>query len=484
MSASCPHRIVIVGGGVAGLSAANRLVEERDRGKLPMEILLLEAEARLGGVVRTIRRDGFLIEAGPDSFITEKPWAIELCRRLGLEGELIGTNDAYRRSFIIRNGRLVPVPEAFYLLAPARLGPFISTPIFSWPGKFRMMLDLFLPRRELDADESLAAFVRRRLGKQALERMAQPMVAGIYTADPETLSLRATFPRFHEMERRHGSIIRALRARVRAPVASGREASGPRYSLFATLRSGMQTIPQTLAGRLTDVTIRTGVRASGVRPGGTRSRWLVQMTSGEEIPATSVCLAIPADRAGFLLSDTDPALAGLLGEIPYASTITLHAAYRREDVPHPLTGFGFVVPAVENREILACTFASVKFAGRAPEGMVLLRAFLGGAARPDIAEKDDKELETSVRREFRALLGIEAAPLFVELHRHPRSMAQYLVGHPDRVRGIADRVLAHPGLALAGNGYEGIGVPDCIHSGERAALDLLRDLPQGPFSPA
>ncbi|MBI3015457.1 MAG: protoporphyrinogen oxidase [Candidatus Tectomicrobia bacterium] len=468
----------MVGGGVAGLAAANRLVEERARGELPLEIILLEAEPRLGGVIRTVRRDGFLIESGPDSFITEKPWAIDLCRRLGLEGELIGTNEACRRSFIIRGGRLMPVPEAFYLLAPARLGPFLSTPIFSWPGKFRMMLDLFLPRRKVDADESLASFVRRRLGKEALERMAQPMVAGIYTADPERLSLRATFPRFHEMERVHGSMIRALRARVRNPSARGQEASGPRYGLFATLRSGMQTIPDTLSARLTDVTIRTGVRVSELRPGGTGSRWLVRTTAGGEIPADALCLAIPADRAGALLNGTDPILAQALGRIPYASTITLHAAYRREDVPHPLTGFGFVVPAVENRDILACTFASVKFPGRAPDGTVLLRAFLGGATRPDLAQRDDAELEAAVHRELCVLLGIEAEPLFVEIHRHPQSMAQYLVGHPDRVREITARVLAHPGLALAGNGYEGIGVPDCIHSGERAAEELLRDFPQ------
>lgn len=472
-SSSNRSTVVIVGGGVSGLAAANRLVEASAGQDAPPRILLLEAGSRLGGVIHTIRRDGFLIESGPDSFITEKPWAVDLARRLGLEGELIGTNEACRRSFIVHDGRLIPVPEAFYLLAPARLRPFISTPIFSWPGKLRMMLDLFLPRRKADADESLASFVRRRLGRQALERMAQPMVAGIYTADPETLSLRATFPRFHEMERRHGSVIRALRARIRTSTARTQEASGPRYGLFATLRSGMETLPATLARRLNDVTVRTDVRVTQLRAGQDRKRWIIRTASEDEIAADALCLAIPADRAGLLLKEADPILSGLLRAIPYASTITLHAAYRRQDVPHLLDGFGFVVPSVEARDILACTFASVKFPGRAPRGKVLLRAFIGGAARPDLSERDDGELEAAVRREFRTLLGIEAQPLFVELHRHPRSMAQYLVGHPDRIQAIAARVRAHPGLALAGNGYEGIGVPDCIRSGEQAADRLL-----------
>lgn len=458
-----PQRVVVVGGGVAGLAAAHRLVENATRGVPSPEVVLLEASSRLGGVVATHARDGFLLEDGPDSFVTDKPWGLALCRRLGLEGELTGTNDAYRRVFVVRDGRLVVVPEGFALLAPTRTLPLLATPIFSLRGKLRMMGEVLVRSRAGDDDESIGAFVRRRMGPEALDRLVEPMVAGIYSADPDALSLKATFPQFLDMERKYGSVIRALRARRRA--ASEPEATGPRYGLFVSLRQGMQALVDALAARLAAVTVRTGVTAAAVEatPGG---RWRVRTSTGEEVSADAVILALPAYASAALLRDVDADLAALLDAIPYATTAVLNMAFRRQDVPHPLDGFGFVSPRAEGREVAACTFSSVKFPGRAPEGADLLRVFASGA-------QDDRALEESARRELRELLGVEAPPLFVEIRRHPRSIAQYPVGHLGRLEAIRARLRPHPGLALAGTGFEGAGVPGGIRSGEVAAEAIL-----------
>jgi oxygen-dependent protoporphyrinogen oxidase len=466
-----PRRIAVIGGGISGLSTAFRLLDRgASGGAAPARVLLLEASTRLGGVIETRRRDGFLVECGPDSFITDKPAGLALCRRLGLDKALLHTNDAFRRVYVVRAGRLVPVPEGFALLAPVRVFPFLATPIFTWRGKLRMAMDLVLPRRKDGGDESVGAFVRRRLGREALDRLVEPMVAGIYTADPETISLRATFPRFYDMEREHRSLIRAMRKRARAARGRGAEASaaGVRYSLFVAPTDGMGSLVDALVARLGEATVRTGTPAAAVEPGGTGARWRVRTESGEAIPADAVCLALPAYAAAKLLRGLDPELADQLDGIPYATTAVLNAAFRREDIPHPLDGFGFVSPAAEHREVLGCTFSSVKFVGRAPEGKVLLRAFIGGWRRPEWAEQDDASLEASVLREFRDLLGIEAPPLWTSVHRWPRSLSQFPVGHLNRLAAIAGRLRNHPGLALAGSGYEGGGVPDCVRSGELA----------------
>jgi oxygen-dependent protoporphyrinogen oxidase len=480
---AAPRRIVVVGGGTAGLATAYRLVELAAARMPPPDILLLDAAPHLGGVLETVRRDGFLVESGPDSFITDKPWGLALCKRLGLAGALLRTNDACRRVYVVRAGRLVPVPEGFYLLAPVRVLPFLATPIFTWRGKLRMAMDLVLPRRTEEGDESVGAFVRRRLGREALDRLVEPMVGGIYTADPDTISLRATFPRFIEMEREHGSVIRGMRARMKAARAARgataeeqtaeSAAAGVRYSLFVTLADGMQSLAHAIATRLAGVTVRTGVAVSAIEPGGPAARWRVRTSAGDTIPADAVALALPAHESARLLRGVDPGLADLLDDIPFATTAVVNVAYRRDDVPHPLDGFGFVSPQAERREILGCTFSSVKFAGRAPEGKVLIRAFVGGSRRPELAERDDAAMEASVRREFRELLGIEAAPLWTSIRRWPRALSQFPVGHLDRLAAIAERLRAHPGLALAGSGYEGGGIPDCVRSGEEAADRLI-----------
>ncbi|MGI9166828.1 MAG: protoporphyrinogen oxidase [Pyrinomonadaceae bacterium] len=473
--------VVVIGGGIAGLAAAHRLIERRRDNPRGFDVMLLEATARLGGVIQTEHRDGFVLERGPDSFISEKPEATELVKRLGLTPHLIKTNQAHRRSFIVRNGKLCPVPEGFQLLAPSRLWPFVTSDIFSWRGKARMAMDLLLPRGNSNghADESLAQFVRRRLGDEALERMAQPMIGGIYTADPEQLSLSATMPRFLEMERKDRSVILAMwkRARQQNKVETG-STSGARYSLFLSLDDGMQMLVERLAARLPATTIQLNSPVESLSYGQSSAQWRVQVNRGASINADAICLAIPPYGAAQLLRESDMKLAEELQGIEYASTATVNLAYEVADTPHALEGFGFVVPFLEKRTIIACTFSSVKFNGRAPEGRVLLRAFVGGALQPEMFALDETEMINRVRTDLRELLGIKNPPLFAELTRWPNSMPQYHIGHLERVKRIKERLSSLPGLTLAGNAYAGPGIPDCIRSGETAADQLIKSLPK------
>ena len=453
------NRIVVVGGGISGLAAAHRLIELGQT-----NVTLVEASPRLGGTIQTQYRDGFLIERGPDSFISEKPEALALAKRLGIESRLIQTNEKYRRSFIVRGGRLRAVPEGFQLLAPSRMWPFLTSDIFSVAGKMRMAADLFMPRKSTNGtqDESLASFVRRRLGQEALERMAQPMVGGIYTADPETLSLRATLPRFLDMERKHRSLILAM---LRQSHVQKSGTSGPRYSLFLSFDRGMQVLVDALAQVNADIRLNT--RVEGLRLN--NQTWTVTTNTGEQFEAEAVCLAVPAYIAASLL---EGGLAAKLRRIKYASTATLNFVYERSAISHPLDGFGFVVPFIEKRSLLACTFSSVKFSGRAPGNHVLLRAFAGGALQPEIFALDESEMAARIEADLRELLGITGKPLFTEVAKWERSMPQYEVGHLDRVNEIENEARKIPGLALAGNSYSGAGIPDCIRSGQAAAESL------------
>ena len=457
------HRVVVVGGGIAGLAAAHRLTElSRERGEA-IDLTLLEARERLGGTIATEHTQGFLIEAGPDSFISEKPWALALAERVGLGTRLVRTDDRFRRIYVLRAGHLLPLPDGFQLLAPARFWPLVSSRLFSWPGKLRMAMDLALPRRMGAEDESLGSFVRRRLGVEALERVAQPLVAGIYTADPDTLSLAATMPRFLEMERTHRSLILALWRAARP--AEG--VSGARWSLFVTFADGMEEFTRALADRLPPGSVRLKERVVGLRREG--ARWRVGLADGSSVDADAVIVGAEAHQAARMVRDLDPSLAHLLEAIPYASSATVTLAYRREEIAHPLDGFGFVVPRIEQRPLLACTFSSVKYPGRAPAGHVLLRVFLGGALDEGILKEDDERMLAIVKAQLKELLGVTAPPLLSRVHRYPASMAQYLVGHLGTVAAIETRVAQLPGLALAGSAYHGVGISDCVHSGEEAA---------------
>lgn len=474
-------RVVIAGAGVAGLACAHRFLAIARERSVPLDLLVLDAADRPGGVIVTERIDGCLVEGGPDCFVSDRPWGIDLCRRAGLADELVGTGEEHRRSFILRGGRLLPIPEGYQLLAPSRILPFASTRILGVAGKLRAACDLVLPRGPAVEDESLASFVRRRFGRETLERLAQPLLAGIYNADPESLSLRATMPRFLELERLHRSVILGLmRARRRAPAAARTGVSGARYSLFVTIRSGLQTLTDRLAATLPAGALRLGAKVARLDPadrpadggpaGGAAERWRVTTYPGESFAADAVVLAMPACAAAPLVRPFDGGLGGLLGEVPYGGAATVTLAYRRADVPHPLDGFGFVVPRCEGRRLVACSFSHVKFPNRAPEGTVLLRAFLDGRTA---GEAGSTEMERIVREELRDILGIAAPPRFVRSFVYPRSMAQYEVGHLARVAAIEAALSRHAGLALAGNGLRGVGLPDCARSGEAAADGIL-----------
>jgi oxygen-dependent protoporphyrinogen oxidase len=456
-------RVAVVGGGITGLAAALRVIE---RGAT---VELLEAGARLGGTIHTIRRDGFVLETGPDSFITDKPWALDLCERMGLAADLVPTRETDRRTYVARGDRLHPLPDGFLLLAPTSLGPLVRSPLFSWAGKLRMALDLVLPRRRDGGDESLAAFVRRRLGREALERVADPLASGIYTGDPERLSLAATMPRFAEMEARHRSLILALRRRA----AEARGVAGARYGLFVSHRDGMGALVDALAARIPERAIHLRTTVEGLER--TSTGWRLR-TGDTSVTADAVVLACPAPVAARLLRPLDGTVASGLETISHASSAILTFGIRSDDVSHGLPGFGFVVPAVDGRDVLACTFSSRKWPGRAPAGHDLVRLFVGGVRRAELLERDDAELVALARRELARFLDYRAEPLFVRVDRWMASMPQYTLGHEARVRGVEQRLARLRTVALAGNAYHGVGIPDCVRSGEAAADAVLAGL--------
>jgi protoporphyrinogen/coproporphyrinogen III oxidase len=470
------RRIVVVGGGIAGLAAAHRLLELRNAQASDLEILLLEASHRLGGYIATERIGDFLIEAGPDSFISEKPWAMRLCERLGLGPRLVSTQAAHQKIYIVHNGKLVPLPEGFFLLAPTQLAPFVRTPLFSWRGKLRMIAELLIPRDEANMDESLGAFVRRRLGSEALERVAQPLLGGIYASDPDKLSLISTMPRFKEMEKSQRSVIWAMWSEQRRRARKREGGSGARWSLFLTLAGGMQELVDVIGQRLPQGSARLNTGVTTIFPSDGKQTWRIATGTSEILEADGIILATPAFHTAQMLASAAPEAAKELSSIAYASSATISLAYRNRDFPRMPDSFGFVVPAIESRKIMACTFSSLKYPGRAPEGHVLLRAFVGGSLQPDLLDDNDPTLGRTVRAEIASLLGVHAEPLLVRIQRHPNSMPQYHVGHQARIQRIESALDSHANLALAGSAYHGVGIADCVRTGEEAAEKLFKQM--------
>lgn len=457
--------MVVVGGGIAGLSAAYALSHSDGP---PVACTLVEGDSRLGGKILTEQVDGFVIEGGPDSFLSQKPWGIELCRKLGLEDRLIGTNPDRRRTFVYSRGRLEELPEGLALGVPTRLGPFVRSGLLSWPGKLRLGAEIFVPRRREEGDESLGGFFRRRLGDEALERIIEPLMTGIYAGDADRLSIMATFPRFPEMEREHGSLVRSMLSARRRRTASD-EGEPPRWTPFVTLRGGLSELVEALAGRLSAVKVCVGRRVTAVRSCGTGRGYEVLVEGESSLKADAVVLATPAFGAAALLEPLDGTVAGLLGGIPYASTATVTLGYRREGFSHDLDGYGFVIPRIEGRTLLASTWSSSKWGHRAPDGSVLIRSYIGGAGRETALERSDEELVELARADLRHVMGVMEKPALARVFRWPRAMPQYLVGHLDRLAAIEARLQGLPGVFVAGAGYRGVGVPDCIRDGLGAA---------------
>ncbi len=453
-----PPSIVVIGGGITGLTAAYRLQSLAREHAFPLAVRLLESSDRLGGKIRTARVDAFTVEEGPDIFLARKPAGVNLCRELGLEGRLRPTNPDHRGSLILRDGELFPLPEGLSAMIPTRLKPFLRSPLLSPWGKIRMGADWLLPARSGEADESVASFFSRRLGRELYEKIVDPLLGGLYGGSGDVLSLKATFPHLRALEREHGSLLRGLLARRGATRQSG--------GAFVTLEGGMEELTATLERTLTGVRVTTGAPVRSLSP---RASGFSVVTDHDRYEADAVLLATPAYVSGALVAPFDDALARDLGSIRYGSTVTLSLAYRLRDVPRPLDAYGYIIPRSEGRPVLACTWSSTKIPGRAPEGMALLRVFLGRSDDYETAGRPDHALLALAREELRATLGITAEPLFHHLRRWERAMPLYTLGHPERLARIAGRLSAHPGLFLAGAAFHGVGIPDCIRDGETKA---------------
>lgn len=466
-------RIAIIGAGITGLACAHRIIELTKNQPNAPEIVLFEAAGQAGGVISSLNINNFVMELGPDSFITEKPWALDLCKRLGLASHIIATQEAKRRTYIAKGNKLHPLPDGFIMLAPTKLLPFARSSLLSFKGKIRMALDMLLPgKKDQAGDESLADFVTRRLGKEALDRIAQPMISGIYTADPNKLSVAAAMPRLPKMEKEHGSIIKALLKRNQNTEAT----AGARYSLFVSLDQGLSLLVETILKLLPEGSLKLNSPVTNIEltaNQAARPVWQITLADGKTYDAGAVVLSIPAHQSAKLLKAVDPNLANNLNSIPYASSCVVNFLYDKGEAKNLIEGFGFVVPACENRTILACTISSNKFANRAPDKHIALRVFLGGAMQPEKFALSDKEMLLQVKRDLRDLLGLTAEPVSYKVSRFPSSMPQYHVGHLTLIKKIEDACQALPNFALAGNAFRGVGIPDCIHSGQIAAEQIL-----------
>jgi oxygen-dependent protoporphyrinogen oxidase len=447
--------VIVIGGGIAGLAAAHRLTTAG------VPVLLVEGERRLGGKILTEARDGFVLEGGPDAFLASKPHGRELATELGLD--LVGSNDRVRRAFVMRAGRLHPLPDGFTGVAPRRLRPMLTTRLLSPAGKARLALEYLVPARGGDADESLGAIVRRRAGNEVWTRLVEPLVTGVFAGDGDRLSARATFPMLPDAEQRHGGFIRAGRAARKA----GANAT-PTALLFSTPAGGLGAMVDALAARIGPAAILCGSPAARLE---TRAEGgvTVRLADGRAVTGRAAVVATPAFAAADLLAPLDADLAGELRAIEYVSTATVSVAVPDAAVTRPLDGHGFVVPRAEGGPLVGCTITSTKFPHRAPHGWTLVRGFVGRAGMDDLAAWSDDDLVRLMRDELRRSLGVHVAPDLARVVRWPDAIPQYNVGHLARVARIEQRVAALPGIVLAGHPYRGIGIPDCIRSGQDAA---------------
>ena len=455
-------RTLIIGGGISGLSAAYYLA------KGGASSTLVESRPRLGGVILTERVEGCVIEGGPDSFLSAKPAALDLIRDLGLADDVIGSNDHLRKTFVRRNGRLIALPDGLMMMVPTKILPLLTTGLIGWSTKVRMGLELLRPPKVRAQDESVAEFIEEHYGQEAVDYLAEPLLSGVYGGSPQALSVRSVLPRFAEMAEQYGSLTRGVlaeRAKAKAK-ARGREPA----PLFRTLKGGL--------GQMVDAVSRAVAGSTELRQG--RAEAVERTTNGfrvklagDWLEAGSLVLACEAHNAAALVSGLDGRLAGLLGEVPYSSSMTVALGYAAADFAHPPKGFGFLIPRKERRKLVACTWVGTKFSNRVPGDKIVARCFLGGMEGAGVLEESDDAILAAVTSELRDIAGVTARPLFSRIFRWPRSMAQFVVGHRGRQSEVEARLAAMPGLHLAGNAYYGIGIPDCIRLGKAAAEKIL-----------
>tara|TARA_R110002072_G_scaffold284006_1_gene447850 strand:- start:61178 stop:62659 length:1482 start_codon:yes stop_codon:yes gene_type:complete len=464
------HRVAVIGGGISGLAAAHQLLKLDPS----LDVTLYESGDRIGGVIKTTRKDGFLIEGAADNFITTSPTAIDLCKDLGLGDELIQTNSGGGGAMVVSRGNLEPIPPGFMVMAPSRLWPILATKILSPMGKLRSGMEVFVPRKKQTDDESLRSFICRRFGTEMFERLVQPLVGGIYTADPTRLSVAATMPRFLDMERDHGSLIRGMMAGRRKKKHSSENRGGARYSQFMTLRGGMSRLIDALGNSLPSDNVRLNSRVSDLSKDD--DGWLIRTEDGQASHADAVIVASPANHASAMLRRVDTKMARRLSNIQYASCAVVSLAFRRDQIKTAIDSFGFVVPHIENHFILSCSFSSEKYDGRAPDGTILMRVFIGGAMQPGLLRMPDQQLIELAHWELAKLMDIEGEPILRHITRQTHAMPQYHVGHKQRIAEINEQLEHHPTLALAGSSLSGVGVPGCIDSGQKAAARVLAGL--------
>ncbi|MBI3167103.1 MAG: protoporphyrinogen oxidase [Chloroflexi bacterium] len=464
-------KLIIIGGGIAGLSAAYYATK-----KIPhVQITLIESSNQWGGKISTDRvtiDDGqFIIEGGPDTFLATKPWGVALCKELGLGNRLHGTNPKQKNTYVLHRDKLEPLPDGLAMMIPTNVQAILKSRLVSWFGKARMGFDFVQPAKAVNGDESLGTFVSRRLGREAYENLIEPLMSGIYAGDGDQLSLASTFPYLRDLELKYGSLARgALKMRAQS---NGKAVQGSR-SAFLTPTTGLAEIVEALVKHLQEHGVKLRLNTSVSRISKIDSRYLLKLEDDSSFDSDSVILATPAYVSGTLLASFDPELASTLKSIPYASTATISLAYRESDLPKPLDGYGYVIPRREGRKALAGTWTSTKFPHRAPEGYALIRVFVGRAGQ-DIPWNENELLELA-KEEVKLTSGITAEPILSRVFMWDKAMPQYNLGHPEILKRIDAALEDHPGLALAGNGYRGIGIPDCIHSGEVAVEKVTRDL--------
>jgi protoporphyrinogen/coproporphyrinogen III oxidase len=459
-------RIGIIGGGISGLAAAYTL-EQKRRAGAELEYAVFEGSPRFGGVLVTDRVDGCLIEAGPDSFLTEKPWASDLCRQLGLGDQLIGSNDTDRKTYILTHGHLVEMPDGLMFMVPTKIVPSVLSPLFSTETKIHMAREWFHTPHKANGDESVAAFVERHYGPEMVDRLADPLLSGVYGGEASQLSVRAVLPRFAEMEAKYGSLGRAMLA-ARKQMAQA--AKGPARPLFSSLKNGMQQMIDALLAQLPPDSLRANVAVQAVQP--QDDGWTVSAGLDSD-QFDAVILAVPSGQAARILQLTSQPLAAELAAITYSSSVTLTLGYDKKVRDALPPGFGFLVPRSEGTRMLAATFVHNKFPHRAPPDRAIIRCFMGGSRDEAVLDLSGEEIVSIARTELRKILGLAAEPLFARVYKWRGAMAQYAVGHLERLQRIEALRQKLPGLALAGNGYSGIGVPDCVRSGTEAANQLL-----------
>ncbi|NIA20213.1 MAG: protoporphyrinogen oxidase [Xanthomonadaceae bacterium] len=472
-----PKHVVVVGAGISGLACAYEIITQARKDNLPIEVSVIERSPWIGGKITTSHADPYTVEGGPDCFILEKPWALALVRELGMEDQLINTSSQASGTYIYSGKKLHRLPDGLIMMIPTKIIPFATSPLISWPGKIRMGMDILIPRRRESGDESLGSFVTRRLGKEALDKIAEPLVGGIHAGNPDNMSLLSTFPRFLEMEEQSGSLIRGMFARKKAMAEAMKKrpkTGTPPRTFFISMKNGMKQLTDALAEIIGRERTKTGVEVKTIEKTG--DGYSLQMADGQQLQADQLVMSSEAFATASMIKDLAPQLAMTLEQIPYVSSSIVSLVFRREDIPNPLDTYGFIVPRIEGRKIMASTWSSIKWPHRAPEGKLLMRSFVGGAQQPELAELDDEKILALVRGELKDIIGITAKPEQVWINRWPRGMPQYTLGHQERLGKIDQYAQALPGLHLTGAGYRGIGIPDCINNARQTGQKVLAAL--------